>query len=158
MKDFYVDAGEEITPNAPKPRGKPVQINCFVDSDHAGDRENQISQTELILYCNSAQIIWYSKRQNTVESPTLGAECLALQIATELIVSSRYKLILIGVTIEGAENYFCDNEFVYKNASFAKSQLRKKHQSTCFYPERECMASGIIIVHEVDTNKKIRIC
>ena len=37
MKDMYVDAGEEIPPNAPKPRGKPVQVNCFVDYDHAGD-------------------------------------------------------------------------------------------------------------------------
>ena len=27
MKDLYVDAGEEIPPNSPKPRGKPVQVN-----------------------------------------------------------------------------------------------------------------------------------
>ena len=41
MKDWYVDAEEEIPPNAPKPRGKPVQVNCFFDSDHAGDRATQ---------------------------------------------------------------------------------------------------------------------
>ena len=37
MKDLYVDAGEEIPPNTPKPGGKPVQVNCFVDYDHEGD-------------------------------------------------------------------------------------------------------------------------
>ena len=37
MKNLYVGSGEEIPPNAPKPRGKPVQVNCFVNSDHVGD-------------------------------------------------------------------------------------------------------------------------
>ena len=27
MKDLYVDNGEKIPPNDPKPRGKPVQVN-----------------------------------------------------------------------------------------------------------------------------------
>ena len=40
MKALYIDAGGEIPQNAPNPRGKPVQVNFFVDSDHAGDREN----------------------------------------------------------------------------------------------------------------------
>ena len=39
MKDLYADAGKEIPLNAPNPRGKSVQVNCFVDSDHAGYRE-----------------------------------------------------------------------------------------------------------------------
>ena len=45
MKDLYVDVGVEILPNAPKPRGRPVQVNCFVDSDHAGDIETLEPQT-----------------------------------------------------------------------------------------------------------------
>ena len=38
MKDLYVDSGEEIPPNAPKPRGKPVQVNSFVNYYNAGER------------------------------------------------------------------------------------------------------------------------
>ena len=38
VKDLYLDYGEEILPNAPKPRLKPVQVNCFVSSDDEGDR------------------------------------------------------------------------------------------------------------------------
>jgi hypothetical protein len=35
---FYPDAEEPILPNAPEPRGMLVQINCFVDADHAGNK------------------------------------------------------------------------------------------------------------------------
>ena len=87
MKDLYIDAGEKIPPNAPKPRGKSVQVNFFFDYDHAGDRETWRSQTGVILYFNLAPIIWYSKRQNTVERLTFGVEFVALQIAEDLIFS-----------------------------------------------------------------------
>jgi len=33
-KDFYPDAAELVGDNHPKPRGKPVVLSCFVDSDH----------------------------------------------------------------------------------------------------------------------------
>ena len=120
MKEMYPDAKEELPPNAPKPRGKPVQVNCFVDSDHAGDRKTRRSQTGIILYCNSAPIIWYSKRQATVESSTFGSEFVALRIAAELIISLRYKLRMFGIPVMGEANVFCDNNSVYTNASFSE--------------------------------------
>ena len=57
MNYFYVDAREEIPPNALKPRIKPVQVNCFVNSDNSGDRATRRYQTWIILYCNSSPII-----------------------------------------------------------------------------------------------------
>ena len=152
MKDVYPDAQEDLPPNAPEPRGNAIQVNCFVDSDHAGDRITRRSQTGVILYCNSAPIVWYSKRQNTVESSTFGSEFVALRIASELIISLRYKLRMFGIPITGPANVFCDNESVYKNASFAESSLKKKHNSICFHRVRECVASGIMVVHKVDTH------
>ena len=53
MKYLYVDAGDEIPKNALKPRGKPFQVNCFVDSGHAGDRATRRYQAVITLYCNS---------------------------------------------------------------------------------------------------------
>ena len=152
MKDMYPDAQEDMPPNAPEPRGNYLQVNCFVDSDHAGDRITRRSQTGIILYCNSAPIVWYSKRQNTVESSTFGSEFVALRIASELIISLRYKLRMFGIPIVGPANVFCDNESVYRNASFAESTLKKKHNSICFHRVRECVASGIMVVHKVDTH------
>ena len=152
MKKMYPDAVEDIPTNAPEPRGNPIQINCFVDSDHAGDRKTRRSQTGILLYCNSAPIIWYSKRQNTVESSTFGSEFVALRIATELIISLRYKLRMIGIEIMGPTNVFCDNEAVYKNTAFAESTLKKKHNSICYHKVRESVAAGILVVYKVDTD------
>ena len=52
-----------------------------------------------------------------VEISTFGVEYVALRITTDLIVSLRYNLRLIGVPIEGAATVFCDNESVYMNVS-----------------------------------------
>jgi hypothetical protein len=69
--EFYPGAAEPIPPNAIPPRGNAVQINAFVDADHAGDRVTRRSHTGIILYVNKAPIIWFSKRQNTVETSNL---------------------------------------------------------------------------------------
>ena len=152
MKAMYPDAEEDLPPNDPLPRGNGIQVNCFVDSDHAGDRITRRSQTGIIIYCNSAPIVWYSKRQNTVETSTFGSEFVALRIASELIASLRYKLRMFGIPVVGPAHVFCDNESVYKNASQSESTLRKKHNSICFHRVRECVAAGIMIVHKVDTD------
>ena len=151
MQSLYKDAIEETPPNAPEPRGKPVQINCFVDSDHAGDLVTRRSHTGLLIYLNKAPIIWYSKKQSTIESSTFGSEFVALRIATEQIISLRYKLRMFGVPVQGFANVFCDNESVFKNASIAESRLTKKHNSICFHRVREAVASRILLPFKVDS-------
>ena len=59
MKEMYPDTTEDIPSNAPEHCGNAVQMNLFVDSDHAGDKVTRQSQTGILLYCNSAPIIWY---------------------------------------------------------------------------------------------------
>ena len=89
MKSAYPDAIEEIPPNAPIPRGKSIRMSCFVDANHASDKITRRSQSGIIIYCNSAPILWYSKRQNTVELSTFGGELVAFRLATELVMSLR---------------------------------------------------------------------
>ena len=59
-KDFYPEASEPIPPNVPEPCG-------------------------VLLFVCRAPIIWYSKRQNTVEMSTFGSEFIAAKTATEMI-------------------------------------------------------------------------
>jgi hypothetical protein len=92
MKEIYADAKDEKPYNMPEARGNAVDISAFVDADHAGNRVTRRSHTGIIIYVNMAPIVWYSKRQNTVETSTFGAEFIALRIAVELIESLRYKL------------------------------------------------------------------
>ena len=91
----------------PKPRGEPVTINVFVDADHAGNRITRRSHTGILIYCNLAPIIWYSKRQNTVETSTFGSEYIAMKIATELVEGLVYKLRMFGIPIDGPARIGC---------------------------------------------------
>ncbi len=83
--EFYGDAKEHAPTNAPPPRGKPVEIRCYLDADHAGDKLTRQSQTGVVIFLNGAPIYWYSKKQNTVETSTFGSEFVALKIATETL-------------------------------------------------------------------------
>ena len=155
MKEFYPDAEEAIPTNSPEPRGKPVQINCFVDADHAGNTVTRRSQTGILIFLNMAPIYWFSKKQNTVESSTFSSEFVALKIASEKILSLRYKLRMFGVPLDEHANVFCDNEAVYKNASFAASTLKKKHNSIAYHKVRECVASAALVIFKEDSGSNL---
>jgi hypothetical protein len=67
-----------IPGDAPKPHGNVVSTHCFVDADHAGNCITYCSQTGILIFVNRAPIIWYSKRQNTVETSTFGSDFVAM--------------------------------------------------------------------------------
>ena len=60
-KDLYVDAVDALPPNAPRPRVRHIYIICFVDSDHASDSVTRNSQTGILLFFNSAPIVFFPK-------------------------------------------------------------------------------------------------
>ena len=60
-EDFYGDVKEAIPDNAPEPRGKPITLRAFADSDHANDKVRRRSQTGFCFFINMACIIWYTK-------------------------------------------------------------------------------------------------
>ena len=66
---------------------------CFVDASHGGEYYTRRSHTGYIIYLNNSPILWFSKKQNTVETSTFGAELVAMQIAMESIRALRIKLM-----------------------------------------------------------------
>jgi len=156
-KDFYGDVEEEKPPKMPVPRGNPVIISAFVDANHAGNVVTRRSHTGIIIYVQNAPVMWYSKRQNTVEAATFGSEFVALRICKELIVALRYKLRMFGVPIDGDSpaNVFCDNRGVVKNASVPESTLMKKHNAINYHAVREAAAAGILRVGKEDGDTNI---
>ena len=148
--EFYPDAAEAIPTDAPEARGKSVNMSCFVDADHAGCRVTRRSHTGVLIFVNRAPILWYSKRQNTVESSTFGSEFVAAKTAIEMVEGLRYKLRMMGVTIDGATNLFCDNDSVIKNSSNPESTLKKKHNAIAYHRTREAIAAGTIRMAKED--------
>ena len=114
----------------PEALGKYVVIKSYVDSNHAGNISNRRSHSGIIIYVNNAPIIWYSKRQNTVEDSSFGSEFVALRISTYITEAMRYKLRCFVIPVEGPAKVFCDNISVVKNSSITTSLLNKRHNYT----------------------------
>ena len=155
MREIYRDAFEDIPTNCPEPLGKKIQLNVYCDSDHAGNRITRRSQSGILIYGNMAPIEWYSKRQNTVEASTFGSEYNALRIATEKIKSLRYKLRMMGVSIDGPANVFVDNMSVVNSSVRPENVLKKKHLSIAYNLVRECFAAEIMDIYFVKSKDNL---
>jgi len=144
--EFYPDAKEQIPANAPEPLGRAIVISAYVDASHAGNKVTRRSHSGHIIYVNSSPIIWYSKRQNTVETSSFGSEFNALRVVTEHIIALRYKLRMFGLHIDGPAYVYSDNEAVSMNSSVPESTLNKRHNSICYHMIREAVAAGVLAV------------
>ena len=156
MKELYPDAVEYKPQNAPEPKGAKVQITCFVDADHAGDQVTRRSRTGILIYVNKAPIVWYSKRQNTVETSTYGSELVAMRLAVDMIKALKYKLWMFGIEVLQDEvKIYGDNNAVILNTSVPESTLKKKHHSVNYNYVREAVAAGIALIYKVDTGSNL---
>ena len=140
------------TSQCAEPRGKEMQTCCYVDADHAGCHATRRSYTGIILYAQSAPLIWYSKKQNTVETSTFGSEFIAAKIAVKLIEGLCYKLKLrmMGVVLDGPTGVFCDNESIVINSTQPESCLKKKHNAITYHHVRESQVAGTICIAKED--------
>ena len=154
-REFYGDVEELMPAGAPEPRGKSVHIACFVDSDHAGNKVTRRSHTGIIIFVQNSPIIWYSKKQNTVESSSFGSEFVAMRTARDLIVALRYKLRMFGVPLNGPADVMCDNAGVVKNTSIPESTLSKRHNAINYHVIRESVAAGIMRVGKEDGDSNL---
>ena len=155
MEELYPDTDELISFGAPEPLGKSIEINVIVDAYHAGNRITRQSHTGVIIFGNMAPLIWYSKRQNTVETSTFGSEIIALRIAIELVEALRYKLRMFGVPLKGPARIFCDNESVVNCSTNVESKLKKKHTSVSYGKIKCSLAALIVRIYYEKTNSNI---
>ena len=156
MSELYPDAIEDKPMNAPKPKGKSVQITCFVDADHGGDQMTLRSRTGILIYVNKAPIIWWSKRQNTVATSTYDSELVAMRISVKIIKALKYKLWMFGIdVIETETQIFCNNNSVVINTSNPELILKKKHHSINFNYVRESITAGVALIYKVDTGSNL---
>ena len=80
-----------------------------------------------------ALVIWYSKRQNTVETSTFGSEYVALRTGIKMIIALQYKLRMMGIPVIGPAYVSGDNQSVLANTMVPESQLKKKSQSIVYH-------------------------
>ena len=134
------DYEEAIPEDAPEPRGNPLQMTCFCDSDHSGDVVSRRSRTSVLIKCGMAPIAWISKKQGSIETSSFGSELTALKTAVETVEGLRYKLRMMGIRLEGPCHIKVDNMSVVHNCSNPASQLKKKSNSIAYHYVRERMS------------------
>ena len=61
----------------------------FIDRDHAANKQTRRSRTEFMIYMNMSLIIWYSKKQTTIETSVFGAEFVAMKVGVETLHAIR---------------------------------------------------------------------
>jgi hypothetical protein len=110
------------------------------------------SVTGIIVFINGTPILWYCKKQNTVETSTYGAELVAGRIATEMAIEFRYIFYMLGVPIDGPIIVLGDNKGMIQNCSLMSSQLTKKHNAIAYHRVRECVAAEMIKLGHVRTH------
>ena len=111
---MYRDAEEEMPHQMPNPRGSTVTITAFVDASYASNKVIRRSHSGYIVFVNRAPIVWYRKKQNTVESSVFSAEFISMKVCIEALEGLRFKLRMFGVPLPKGEpcHVFCDNESV----------------------------------------------
>jgi hypothetical protein len=141
-KPMYGEVKEAVPPNAPVTRGKEINIRLFVDYDHAGEHFTRRSRTGFVIYLNMAPIVWFSKRQPTVDSSVFGADFVAMNNGKETTRGLYYKFMMMGVTIDGPTYVYGDNMSVVHNTQRPESVLMKKSNTICYHAVRESAAMG----------------
>ena len=141
---FYEFTKDELPSDMPTPLGKAVEFTMFVDASHAANVVTRQSRTGVLIFVNKAPIIWYSKKQNSVETSSFGSEFAALKTGVELLEGLRFKLRMMGVPIQGYCHTCVDNMSVVKNTSVPESQLKKKSNAVAYHYVRSKCAIDIL--------------
>ncbi len=147
--EIYRDAEEPMPHCMPQPRGRSVTTTAYVDASHASNKMTRRSHTGFVIYMNRLPIVWYNKRQQTLETSTFLANFIALKACLEAIEHLRFKLRCFGILMTQAEPTYvlCDNESVVKNTTNVESTFNKKHSSVAYH---HCQwSAGIISVAHV---------
>ena len=85
MKLIYSDAIKTLPPTSQEALGEQMTNQCFCGCRLAGKVRTCKSQTDIIMYGNMNPLIWYRKRQATVESSFFGSEFAALRILVDML-------------------------------------------------------------------------
>ena len=80
---FYRNVEESIPSNALEPRGKDVNLQLYVNSDHAGEKRTRCSRTGFFIFMNTALVQWFLKQQAMIETSVFRAEFVAMKIGME---------------------------------------------------------------------------
>ena len=143
-RSVYGEVKEEVPRDAPEPKGKRVVLSSYKDANLNHDLTTGRAMSGIFHIINQTPIIWFAKKQETVETATYGSEFVAARKAVQQSMALRLTLRYLGVPIHGATRLFGDNQSVVTSGTVPHSQLSKRHHGLSYHYTREAIASGAI--------------
>ena len=141
-KTVYAGSEEEIPHDIPTPKGKPVKLVTYADSNLMHNILDGKAVTGILHFVNKTPFDWYSKKQATPEVATFSTEELAARTAIEQSRANRLIFMYLGVPIEGPSILLGDNESVVKGATIPHRKLNKRHLILSWHYVRQAIATG----------------
>ena len=138
----YEGLSETLPDGMPTAHGPSMTMRVYVDSDHVGDLITQHSHTGFIVFLNNAPIYWTSKKQGSCEASNFGSEFVVMKQATKYVRGLRFKLCMMGITVDEPAYVFGDNQSVLANTSATASTLKKKSNAIAYHFVREGCAKN----------------
>ena len=142
---------EDLDPKFPEPLVPEMAVNIFVDANHAHDKVTGRSVTGLFCFVGCTPVLWKSKQQASVQTSTFGAEFTALKKAVEEVITLRYYLRSMGISVTKPTPIFVDNMGVVLNASNPGSTLNKKSVALSYHFVREHVANDVCEIRKIDS-------
>ena len=78
METVYGSPQEEIDANAPPPKGKPVCLSSYLNTNLMHDVATGRPASGILESINQTPIDWFSKRQGQVKTLTYGSEFMVV--------------------------------------------------------------------------------
>ena len=150
INSVYGPNEEDLPPDMPKPKGKPMRTTCYADANLMHCLVTGRSMSGIIHLLNQTPIQWFCKKQNVVETATYGSEFMVARQATEQIMDIRYTLRMLGIPLDGPAWLFGDNQSVITSSTIPHSNLNKRHNALSYHRVREAISAKVLYFLHVE--------
>ncbi|KAF2880534.1 hypothetical protein ILUMI_25647 [Ignelater luminosus] len=130
-------------------------LDCYVDSDWAGDTQDRKSTTGFVIRLFGNTILWKSKKQNSVTKSSTFAEYVAL---SEAVTEINFLICLVNemfIKICKTIKIYEDNSGVVAIAKYGNFTKNSKHIEVHYHFIHENVKSGKIEVVKIDSENNI---
>lgn len=132
------------------PKNQPFELNCYSDSDFAGDQVDRKSTSGTCHFLGMSLVSWFSKKQNSVSLSTTEAEYIAAARCCAQILWMKQTLSDYGINFD-CVNIFCDNSSTVNLSKNTVLHSRSKHIDVRHHFLRENVNLGVIKLEKVNT-------
>jgi hypothetical protein len=142
LRSEYGTEEEEISPNDPVPRGRPLTLTVMSDSDWAHDVVTRRSISGVAVFIGRTMVYAKASRQTGIAASSFSAEMAAGRTASQIARGFRNALRSFGIKVEGPTPILGDNLGAIQNVTLLASPLKARHTSIGYHFMRESQAVG----------------